>query len=142
MRPSGIRNIAICKIEDDDCIFVFEGYDSKKDEVFYRPLGGGIEFGELAREAAAREFREELDAEIEVGSEYDIYENIFQFNGQSRHEIVFVLSAQFKDEKFYEKRDFVGCEEGSKFIAKWVKKADFIAGHKILYPDGLASSLI
>ncbi len=61
-----IRNIAICLISNDDKIFVSEGRDEVKNETLYRPLGGGIEFGELAEETAIREFKEEINAEIEV----------------------------------------------------------------------------
>jgi 8-oxo-dGTP pyrophosphatase MutT (NUDIX family) len=136
-----IRSIAICKIEDDGHIFVLEGYDPKKCETFYRPIGGGIEFGELAGEAAVREFREELDTEIELDSTYDVYENIFEFNGTPGHEHVFMLTARFKDRKFYEKRDFVGREKETEFVAKWVKITEFIRGDKILYPSGFVDAL-
>jgi hypothetical protein len=41
-----IRPIALCVFHNNNRILVFEGYDKAKDEIFYRPLGGGIEFGE------------------------------------------------------------------------------------------------
>ena len=41
-----IRPVALCVFHHDKRILVFEGYDKAKDEIFYRPLGGGIEFGE------------------------------------------------------------------------------------------------
>ncbi len=40
------------------------GYDSNTNQHFYRPLGGGIAFGEHSRDAFAREIREELGAEV------------------------------------------------------------------------------
>ena len=136
-----IRNIAICKIEKDDHIFVLEGYDPKKDETFYRPLGGGVEFGELARDAAIREFQEELDTTISVGNEFQVFENIFEFNGKPGHEVVFVLNAKFEDSTFYEGSEFIGNEGGTEFKALWVHINDFISGQKILYPNGFVSSL-
>jgi len=110
-----IRNIAICKIEKDDHIFVLEGYDPKKDETFYRPIGGGIEFGELAKEAAVREFQEELNTNIVVGGNFQVFENIFEFNGKPGHEVVFILDATFEDSSFYENREFVGNEGSNTF---------------------------
>ena len=140
-----IRNIAICLIEHDHHIFVAEGYDSVKQETFYRPLGGGIEFGETAGETAAeaaiREFKEELDTEISVQPDYQVYENIFQYCGKLGHEVVFALKAQFADDRFYDRRDFTANEGSLKFVARWVDKAEFISGNKILYPAGLSASL-
>ena len=41
-----IRPIAICVLRRHDEILVIEGRDESRDLTFYRPLGGGIEFGE------------------------------------------------------------------------------------------------
>ncbi len=41
-----VRPLAICVFRHHDRILVMEGYDPVKKEHFYRPLGGGIEFGE------------------------------------------------------------------------------------------------
>jgi 8-oxo-dGTP pyrophosphatase MutT (NUDIX family) len=136
-----IRNIAICKIEKDDHIFVLEGYDPKKDETFYRPIGGGIEFGELAKEAAVREFQEELNTNIVVGGNFQVFENIFEFNGKPGHEVVFILDATFEDSTFYEHREFVGNEGSNTFKALWMHIDEFTSGRKILYPEGFVSSL-
>lgn len=136
-----IRNIAICQIKKDDHIFVLEGYDPKKDETFYRPIGGGIDFGELARDAAIREFKEELNTNIVVANDFQVFENIFEFNGKPGHEIVFILDAKFDDPKFYEMREFIGNEGGNKFKALWVHISEFASGKKILYPDGFVASL-
>lgn len=136
-----IRNIAICKIEKDDHIFVLEGYDPKKDETFYRPIGGGIEFGELAKEAALREFQEELNTTIVVGNNFQVFENIFEFNGKPGHEVVFILDATFEDSSFYEKREFLGNEGSNTFKALWMHIDEFTSGRKILYPEGFVSSL-
>lgn len=137
-----IRNIAICLISNDDKIFVSEGRDEVKNETFYRPLGGGIEFGELAGETAIREFKEEINAEIEVLSHLHTFENIFTWNGNYGHQIVFLLSAEFKDLSFYDRDNIVCNEEGVDFIAKWVKKSEFIEKRKTLYPKGLSEYLL
>ncbi|WP_281177730.1 NUDIX hydrolase [Endozoicomonas arenosclerae] len=136
-----IRNLAICLIEHNEKLFVAEGYDDVKEETFYRPLGGGVEFGELAEQTAVREFKEEMDTEIEVTSYLHTIQNIFTFNGQPGHEMVMLLSARFKDLSFYDK-EVVSCiEEGTDFVAKWVNKHDFLEGNKVLYPAGLTDYL-
>jgi NADH pyrophosphatase NudC (nudix superfamily) len=59
-----IRPLAICVFRREDRILVAEGFDPVKQEHFYRPLGGGIEFGENSVETISREIREEINAEI------------------------------------------------------------------------------
>lgn len=136
-----IRSIAICRIEHEGKLFLFEGYDPKKKETFYRPLGGGIEFGELAKDAVVREMREEMGTEIAVTGNAEVFENFYEFNGQPGHEIVFVLPAEFTDKSFYEDRVFTGSEGGAAFSAVWVPVSEFIEGKRILYPAGLVESL-
>lgn len=36
-----IRPLVICIFKRDDTILVAEGYDSVKDDYYYRPIGGG-----------------------------------------------------------------------------------------------------
>lgn len=47
-------------------VLLEHGFDSARQERFYRPLGGAIEFGERAADAVQREIREELGAELEA----------------------------------------------------------------------------
>ena len=87
---SPLPPIAICVIRREERLLVFEGRDPTKPETFYRPLGGGINFGEIGHEAVARELREEIGAEIENVRYIGMLENIFKFGGQPKHEIVLV----------------------------------------------------
>ena len=137
-----IRNIAICLIEHQGKIFVGEGVDEVKNETFYRPLGGGIEFGETARQTVVREFQEEMQTEIEVGNYLTTFENLFTFNDVTGHEIVLLLSAKFKDKQIYQQNNIQCNEEGTSFIAKWINIEDFLDGSKILYPTGIVEYLI
>lgn len=41
-----MRAISICAFKKEDSILVFKGFDEVKQEYFYRPIGGGIEYGE------------------------------------------------------------------------------------------------
>ena len=57
-----IRASTICIIHNDGRILAAPGYVPGKG-LFYRPLGGAINFGEHSRDALARELLEEIQAE-------------------------------------------------------------------------------
>ena len=135
-----IRPIAICVFRHNDRILVAEGYDPVKNECFYRPLGGGIEFGENSADTICRELKEEIDVEVERESlKYlGTVENIFHFNGMAGHEIVFVYDGLLKDPVVYEQVLISGNEaNGEDIRAAWKSLADFEDGQSILYPTGL-----
>ncbi|MBV6395389.1 MAG: hypothetical protein HFACDABA_00965 [Anaerolineales bacterium] len=142
--PNQIRPLAICIFRDRDRILVGEGYDPLKREVFYRPLGGGIEFGERAEDALRREMREELGAEIESPRYLFTLENIFAFNGEVGHEIVLVFDARLSDANLYLQETIAGVEfDGTQrlpFNALW-KNLDEFGVRAPLYPDGLLDAL-
>ena len=54
MKPNHIRPIAICLFRNGDKILVSDGIDPKTGGAYCRPLGGTIEFGELAANALVR----------------------------------------------------------------------------------------
>lgn len=138
-----IRPIALCVIRYDDAVFVFEGYDPLKDQTFYRPLGGGIEFGETSEQAIRREMREEIDAELVNLQYWRTLENIFTYNGRAGHEIVLLYKGEFADPSFYDQPAITGHEDnGEPFKALWKPIADFGNGRSLLYPDGLLELLI
>lgn len=144
MSHSQIRPLAICIFRDGDRILVGEGTDPVKRETFYRPLGGGIEFGERAEQALRREIREEIGAEIESPVYLFTLENIFTFNGEMGHEIVMVFDARLSDESFYSQEIISGTEfDGTQnfpFKALW-KNLDEFGPDAPLYPDGLLNAL-
>src|SRR5215216_5710043 len=96
-----IRPIAICVFRHHNCILVAEGYDPVKEEYFYRPLGGGIEFGENSAETIYREILEEINVEVDRESlQYlGALENIFNFNGAMGHEIVLIYDGRLKSSR-------------------------------------------
>ena len=142
---SQIRPLAICIFRNNDRILVGEGYDPVKRETFYRPLGGGIEFGERAEETIRREVREEIGAEVVSLQYLFTLENIFTFNGEAGHEIVMVYDGRLVDEAYYA-REIIEGQEFDEFRqlplkAVWMRIEEFGPGAP-LYPDGLLERLI
>ena len=128
-----IRPIVLGIAKNNNRILVSKGYDKVKDSTFYRCLGGGIEFQETSIEALKREFKEEIDIDIEVGDFCGIAENIFTFQGKKGHEIVFLYSINIKDEDY--KEIFPMIDDDGEDVAIWVNIEDFKTGKKILYPE-------
>jgi 8-oxo-dGTP pyrophosphatase MutT (NUDIX family) len=123
-------------------LLVFEAYDSIKQQTFYRPLGGGIEFGEHGRDAIAREILEEIGAELREVRYLAALENIFTFERRPGHEIVLVYEAELVDERLYSSEELTGHEEsGAPFTVVWKPLAMFRAGEAPLYPTGLLELL-
>ena len=92
-----IRPLAICVFRHGGRILVAEAYDPVKQETFYRPLGGGIEFGEFSEQTIHRELLEEIGADVCELKYLGTLENIFVFNGIAGHEIVQVYDGTLKD---------------------------------------------
>jgi 8-oxo-dGTP pyrophosphatase MutT (NUDIX family) len=138
-----IRPLAICVFSHQDKILVFEGYDPSKDEIFYRPLGGGIEFGEHSIDTIHRELMEEIGAQVKNLVFLGTLENIFTFNETPGHEIVQVYDGTLVESRLYEQAFIQGYEDEAdeKIKAVWKSLDDFGPGKSILYPDGLLELL-
>jgi ADP-ribose pyrophosphatase YjhB (NUDIX family) len=140
--PRHLRALAVCVVRRDDSILVFEGHDRLKDQTFYRPLGGTIEFGEASSEAVKREFREEIGTELVDLSLLGVLENIFTYEGNPGHEIIFVYEGRLESEKLYQIQETTGVEDGGgTFRVIWKSLSDFVPGGDPLYPDGLLDLL-
>lgn len=144
MKKQRIRPLAICVFRNNNRILVNQGYDALKGEYFYRPLGGGIEFGEPGIETVCRELMEELNVEVERESlEYlGALENIFTFNGAAGHEIVLVYDGVLREPELYGQTVIVGKDaHGDEIRAVWKDLAEFRVRKSILYPTGLLEML-
>lgn len=133
-----IRPIALALIRRGDAILVFDAYDSVKGQRFHRPLGGGIEFGERAADALARELREETGFSFRVGPLLGVLESVFVHEGAPGHEIAFVFGAESEDAAILELDELEVVEtirgEEHRLRAIWVDPARVDVP---VYPDGL-----
>lgn len=142
MSQSMIRPIALCVLRRGQEILVQESYDSAKGEIFYRPPGGGIEFGEYSWDAVRREMKEELSIDVQNLEYMGSVESIFEYEGKQGHEMVFLFGGEPSDEILGELDSVVGVEsDGTSYKAKWIPLSDFQKGKAILYPDGLLEML-
>ncbi|MCP4537032.1 MAG: NUDIX domain-containing protein [Chloroflexi bacterium] len=141
MDPTRIRPLALGIIWRGDELLVCKFYDSVKGDIFYRPLGGCIEFGEHGHEAVRREFREELNVELVEIRYLVTMENIFTYQGKQGHEIVLLYEATLSDPSFYERKAIEVNEGGQVLTAYWMPWHKFLAGGPPLYPNGLPELL-
>ncbi|HLO30788.1 MAG TPA: NUDIX hydrolase [Anaerolineales bacterium] len=145
MKKQRIRPLAICVFRHHNRILVAEGYDPVKGETFFRPLGGGIEFGENSKQTICRELLEEINAEVDGDSlrYLGTLESIFTFNGNAGHEILLVYDGALKEPKLYEQTVISGNEaNGEEVRAVWKSLDEFVTGKSILYPTGLVEMLV
>lgn len=141
MKVGRIRPLVLGIFRQDDRILVSEGFDSVKREQFYRPLGGGIEFGETGQQALIREIHEELGTDITNLHYLGLSENIFTYNGNAGHELVLMYEAHFVDQSFYMRDTMEGDEAGIAFTVVWKPLTEFQRGVP-LYPIGLLDLLV
>lgn len=135
-----IRPLTLALIKNENNQYLHhEAYDSVSKEKFYRPLGGGIEFGERGEEALKREFLEEINQEIEVGRLLETFENIFVYEGEPGHQIILMYEAKFKDQDSYNKEFEI--DESGKIVGKavWRSVKEIEDERAKLYPVGLSS---
>ncbi|MGD8404473.1 MAG: NUDIX domain-containing protein [Anaerolineales bacterium] len=140
---SQIRPLAICLFSHNDKILVSEEHDPAKGETFYRPLGGGIEFGEHSTNTIHRELMEEIGAQVKNLVYLGTIENIFIFNGIPGHEIVQVYDGKLVKFGLYEQAVISGHEADVNLPMKVVWKGldEFGPGQSILYPEGVLEML-
>ena len=135
---SRIRVLAIGVFREGDRVLVARAVDRVTGEGFYRPLGGGVEFGERAADALAREIVEELGGAIQDVRLLGVLENVFEYEGLPMHEIAFVFDARFSDPTWYQRGELPVIEAGAGWEpARWISLEAFSSGRERLVPDGL-----
>lgn len=137
LKENAIRPLAVCIVKHEGKILAGNGFDSVKEEVFYRLLGGGIKFGERAEAALKREFQEELGTGLENVKFITTLETIFTYEGKNGHEILMVFEGDLVNTDLYEKSEIQILDSNEGGVASWQKIDDCKNGKVILYPEGI-----
>ncbi len=137
-----VRVIVIAAIRNGESLLVSKIVDRISGEVVYRPLGGAVEFGERCADTLKRELMEEIGAEISITRYRGLIENIFEFEGKKRHEIVIVYSAEFTDPKLFLKKRFKRLDSDTLLNAEWLSFNQFGKDGEKLAPKGLYQLLL
>jgi hypothetical protein len=88
----------------------------------------------------AREFREEIDSDLEDARYLGTIENIYVYDGHPGHELVRVYEARLAERSLYERDGWnFRVEDGSTCRALWKHLDDFATA--LLYPDGVLALL-
>ena len=136
-----IRTIVIAMIWRGDEFLVGEFEDLNGNGYFYRPLGGGVEFGEPAADALRREVAEELNSDIADIQYLTTLENIFTYAGRQGHQIVLLYQCRLLNEAMYARERVEYDDNGVSLYAVWKPLSFFDNGGPPLYPDGLLEFL-
>ncbi len=140
VRTTRIRPMVLTIIQRNDEILVFKGQNLVNGEPRYRPLGGGIDFGEKSHEAVAREMMEEISVEVENIEFLDVIESLFHSqDGTPRHHIIFLYRAVFTDKSNYDIEEFEIIEDyfTERVVAEWKPIESFKNGDAILHPKSI-----
>jgi len=134
-RSQVVKAIAVIRRPRDGALLV-SGHDDTALAPFHRPLGGHVEFGEYAEATVHREFAEEIGQALTDVVLLGVVENIFEWQGATAHEIVFLYSAAFRDPAAYEiaEQRILDEADGMSRVV-WRPPA---ATSPPLYPDGIA----
>ncbi|MEL6552152.1 MAG: NUDIX domain-containing protein [Cyanobacteria bacterium J06621_11] len=136
MGKKRIRPIALGLIEHEGHVFVSPGQDPKTQVPFYRFLGGGIDFGETSAAALSREFSEEIQATLTAVEYITCLDNIFEYNGKHKHELIQLFRARFVEERFYQLDETFRLIEGDRIdTACWIETSRILTGEYRLVPE-------
>ncbi len=130
-----IRVLALGLIQDQNRLFLSEGYDAVQKKTFYRALGGGVDFGEPSRDALQREFLEEIQATLTNIQYLGCLESLFVHNDKPGHEIIQLYQCDFADSKFYQIEQLTFKEGKRKKTALWVPLERILSGELTVYPE-------
>lgn len=134
-----MRAVAFCLLEHKGRILLQEFWHEHEHYYFYRPPGGGIEQGERAVDAMRRELREELDTEVEDLEFLTVLENIFEYGGETKHEIVFLFKGKMPEGPLTEVPELRILDNSFTFRAVWKPLDQLGDSHSgfVLYPETL-----
>ena len=140
-RATGPRVVALGLLLHHDHVLLTDAYDATSGEHFSRPIGGSVEVGERAAEAVVREYLEEFGLRVEVIAPLGVVENLFDYEGQPGHEIVFEFVLHFAAGATVEDFQPLTSIEDGRHVARWVPLAEALGGLSSLKPEGLEARL-
>jgi len=135
--PRIVRPVAIGVVHRRNQLLLMKVRDHSGATKGWRPLGGTIDFGELASDALKREFLEELGAPVGEPVLLSVFESLFTHNGAMGHEIVFAFETSFINPEDYQRESFEFVDGGVANEVEWVDLQRFRAGIDLLFPDNL-----
>jgi ADP-ribose pyrophosphatase YjhB (NUDIX family) len=140
---SDIRVVALGAVFREDQLLVYEGTDPETGELFYRLLGGGVEFGEHSREAVVREFEEELGVELADPELVGTFERVFEFAGGTGHEVWRVFEGRIVEDWPYEREafTFIEPELDLEIQARWLPVERLRADDTTFYSPAVLEAL-
>ena len=140
--PSGIRVKALGLHWRNDALLVMDVLDDTGNLKGVRPLGGTVEFGETWQVTLVREFKEELDIDVQITGAPMVFENIFTHEGSVGHEVLFLADVAFPKGAFEGQKELIFAEDSGELCrASWWTLDDLKAQNIPLYPDGLMDAL-
>jgi ADP-ribose pyrophosphatase YjhB (NUDIX family) len=117
---------------------------TREPQHFHRLVGGSVELGERSVDAMVREIDEELGTTLREPRLLGVLENVFVFEGEAGHEIVFVYAGELADPDVIPPVGGWFQDNGEPMFVEWRAVED--SGHEWpLYPEGagdLARSLV
>ncbi|NLE75331.1 MAG: NUDIX domain-containing protein [Chloroflexi bacterium] len=133
-----VRAIALGVFRRGDDLLVTKYRRAATGQPFYRPLGGGIQFGERGDEALAREIHEELRCDVADLRHLATLESIFAHSAEPGHEIALIYEGRLGDADLLQ-RDAWEIQEdnGETLRVLWKPLDHFRRGRATLYPEGL-----
>jgi predicted enzyme related to lactoylglutathione lyase/ADP-ribose pyrophosphatase YjhB (NUDIX family) len=140
-RPGMVRVVAAAVIRCGDRILVWDDYEPETGEIVSVPIAGGVEFGETGEQAIARELDEEIGATATAIRYLGLFEDIFEWAGQKRHELYLVYDVSVAERTVYDAEELQVVEpDGTAYQARWRPLAEFRMSARLV-PDGLLDLL-
>lgn len=120
---SGIRFVALGAVFRGDELLVFEAESPSTGEVFYRLLGGGVEFVDPTP----------------VGT----FERTFSYDDESEHEVWRVYEGGFRESWPYreDRFSFTEPELGTEHLARWMSRERLRAESTTFYSPAVLDAL-
>lgn len=119
---------------------VLRAHDPAKGQDFHRLLGGSVELGERSEAAVVREIAEELGATLLEPTLLGVVENVFEFDGEPGHEVVFVYAGSLAEGEHVPPGGGTYADNGVPMRVEWRPLHDTDLDVP-LYPDGVVALL-